>query len=68
MPSSPSDEKSEKEKKKKSDMALKRRERIMAKMQKMQRDFIKENKELFESTSTEMQTVPSSASMDTRYL
>lgn len=61
-----SEEKLEKERKKKTDLAMKRRERIMAQMQKMQRNFIKENKELFESTSTELPPVCSSASMDTR--
>ena len=48
------DEKLAKEKKKKAEMAAKRRQRIMAQMSKMQKDFIKDNADLFENTSTEM--------------
>ncbi|XP_074663047.1 E3 ubiquitin-protein ligase UBR2-like [Tubulanus polymorphus] len=56
------DEKLEKEKKKKAEMAAKRRNRIMAQMSMMQRNFIMENAELFESTSSELQ--PASSDMD----
>ena len=40
--------------KKRADMAAKRRARIMAQMSQMQKEFIKENSELFENTSTEL--------------
>jgi len=42
----------EREKRKKVELAAKRRERIMAQMARMQRNFIRENKELFETTSS----------------
>ena len=48
-------EKQEAERKRKADLAAKRRARIMAQMSKMQRNFIEENSELFESTSAELQ-------------
>ena len=47
------DTKLEKEKKKKADLAAKRRERIMAQMARAQRNFIRENSELFNSTSSD---------------
>jgi len=43
----------EREKRKKMEMAAKRRERMMAQMARMQRNFIRENKELFEMTSSD---------------
>ena len=43
-----------KERKKKAEMAAKRRARLMNQMNRMQRDFIKENSELFENTSTDI--------------
>ena len=46
----------EREKKRKAEIAAKRRARIMAQMSEMQKNFIKENAELFESTNTELQT------------
>ena len=46
----------EREKRKKMEMAAKRRERIMAQMARMQRNFIRENKELFETTSSDTLT------------
>ena len=49
----PKDEKKEAERKKK-EVAAKRRAKIMAKMSAMQKNFIKENAELFENTSTEL--------------
>ena len=48
------DSKSESEKRRKADMAAKKRTRLMAKMCKMQRDFIKENAALFENASQEL--------------
>jgi E3 ubiquitin-protein ligase UBR2 len=54
VPSGEKDEKIEAEKQRKADMATKRRVRIMAQMSRMQRDFIKENAELFECTSTDL--------------
>jgi len=44
----------EREKRKKMELAAKRRERIMAQMARMQRNFIRENKELFETTPSDM--------------
>jgi len=38
------------------ELAAKRRERIMAQMARMQRNFIRENKELFETTSSDALT------------
>ncbi len=64
-PSVETDEKLKREKKRKADLAARRRARIMAQMSKMQRDFIKENAELFESTSTDLPQVGSD--MDLRY-
>jgi len=46
----------EREKRKKLELAAKRRERIMAQMARMQRNFIRENKELFETTSSDTMT------------
>ena len=46
----------EREKRKKMELAAKRRERIMAQMARMQRVFIRENKELFETTSSDTLT------------
>ena len=46
----------EEEKRKKAELAAKRRQRIMAQMSKMQRDFIKENADLFQSTDTCMES------------
>jgi len=46
----------EREKRKKMELAAKRRERIMAQMARMQRNFIRENKELFETTSSDTLT------------
>jgi len=42
------------EKQKKADLANRRRERVMAKMAKLQRNFIRENRELFDSTPMEV--------------
>ena len=56
----------EAERKRRMELAAKRRARIMAQMSKMQRDFIKENAELFQSTSTDLQ--PSGSDMDIRYV
>ena len=49
-----SDRKLQEERKKKAELATKRRLRVMAQMSKMQRDFIKENADLFESADVEM--------------
>jgi len=38
------------------ELAAKRRERIMAQMARMQRNFISENRELFETTSSDSLT------------
>ena len=57
--------KQEAEKKRKADIAAKRRARIMAQMSKMQRNFIKENADLFESTSADLK--PAGSDMDLRY-
>jgi len=46
----------ERERRKKVELAAKRRERIMAQMARMQRNFIRENKELFETTSSDALT------------
>ena len=59
-----SNEKLEKERKRKADLAAKRRLRIMAQMAKMQKEFIRENSELFESTSCDLQ--PAGSDMDIR--
>lgn len=48
------DLRSDAERKKRTAVAAKRRTKIMAQMAKMQRDFIAENAELFENTSTEV--------------
>ena len=48
------DEKAEAKRKKKAAVAAQRREKIMAQMSAMQKNFIKENAELFENTSTEL--------------
>ena len=48
------DLRSDKERKKRSQAASKRRAKVMAQMAKMQKDFIAENAELFENTSTEV--------------
>ena len=53
------------EREKKAVLAAKRRARIMAKMAKMQRDFILENAEMFEGTTSELQ--PASSDMDIRW-
>ena len=58
------DEKQKREKEQKAVMAAKRRARLMAEMSKMQKDFIKENPELFGSTSSELQ--PAGSDMDIR--
>ncbi|XP_078001009.1 E3 ubiquitin-protein ligase UBR2-like [Glandiceps talaboti] len=56
----------EEEKKRKAELAKQRRARIMAQMSAMQRNFIKENAELFEETSTELDSAaPMSVAMDT---
>ncbi|KAL5008356.1 hypothetical protein ScPMuIL_013937 [Solemya velum] len=55
--SSTSDKKLEEDKKRKAELAAKRRAKIMAQMSAMQKNFIKENAELFEHTSTELPTV-----------
>jgi len=52
----------EREKRKKVELAAKRRERIMAQMARMQRNFIRENKELFETTSSADTLTPSDES------
>ncbi|KAL3874810.1 hypothetical protein ACJMK2_037773 [Sinanodonta woodiana] len=52
--SSDSDVKMEVEKKKKAEKAAKRRAKLMAQMSTMQKNFIRENSELFENTSTEL--------------
>ncbi|BFZ11988.1 hypothetical protein BsWGS_15028 [Bradybaena similaris] len=49
--------------KKRAQAAAKRRAKIMAQMAKLQRDFIAENAELFENTSTEAGDVPSEVEM-----
>lgn len=53
------DDKMVKERKKKADIAEKRRKKIMAQMSRMQKTFIQENADLFESTSTDLQRVAS---------
>ncbi|XP_041351534.1 E3 ubiquitin-protein ligase UBR2-like isoform X2 [Gigantopelta aegis] len=53
------DQKTETERKRKAEMAAKRRARVMAQISKMQRNFIAENSELFDQTSTELKTVTS---------
>ena len=58
------DEKLEAEKKRKAKVAAQRRARIMAQMADMQKNFIKENADLFENTSTEL--LRSNSSMDIR--
>ena len=63
------DEKASKEKRKKAEKASKRRERIMAQMSRMQKNFIKENEELFLSTKTDdnpADLVRASSDMDIR--
>ncbi|XP_070569458.1 E3 ubiquitin-protein ligase UBR2-like isoform X2 [Ptychodera flava] len=55
----------EAEKKRKSELAKQRRARIMAQMSAMQRNFIKENAELFEATETELDSDVSATAMDT---
>jgi len=50
----PRDEKMEAARRKKAAAAEKRRQKIMAQMSNMQKNFIKENAELFENTSTEL--------------
>ena len=59
-----SHEKLERERKRKAELAAKRRLRIMAQISKMQKEFIRENSELFESTSCELQ--PAGSDMDIR--
>jgi E3 ubiquitin-protein ligase UBR2 len=51
-------------KKLKAQIAAKRREKIMAKMSKMQKNFIQDNADLFESTDAELSKTPSD--MDVR--
>ena len=51
-------------KKQKAQIAAKRREKIMAKMSKMQKNFIQDNADLFESTDAELSKTPSD--MDVR--
>ena len=46
----------EREKRKKMELAAKRRERIMAQMARMQRNFIRENRELFDTTPSDTLT------------
>lgn len=48
------EEKARKEKKKKTEQAEKRRNRIMAQMVKMQREFMQENAALFDTVSSEL--------------
>ncbi|KAK3092305.1 hypothetical protein FSP39_001069, partial [Pinctada imbricata] len=55
---------SEKAKKKKARLAAKRREKIMAQISNMQKNFIKDNAELFESTDSETNLVHASSDMD----
>lgn len=52
--SSPRDEKAKAAREKKRAAAEKRRQKIMAQMSQMQKNFIKDNAELFENTSTEL--------------
>ena len=52
--SSPRDEKAKAAREKKRLAAEKRRQKIMAQMSQMQKNFIKDNSELFENTSTEL--------------
>lgn len=63
--SSKSDKKMEEDKKRKAELAAKRRAKIMAQMSAMQKNFIKDNAELFEHTSTELSAI--GTEMDTRY-
>ncbi|XP_064624216.1 E3 ubiquitin-protein ligase UBR2-like isoform X2 [Lineus longissimus] len=58
------DEKAEKVRRKKADVAAKRRAKLMAQMSAMQKNFIKENAELFEKTSTEFLSASASSAMD----
>ena len=51
--SSSADSKRERENRKKREMAAKRRERMMSQMARWQRNFIRENRELFETTPSE---------------
>lgn len=53
------DHKTEAEKKRKAERAAKRRARVMAQMSKMQRNFIAENADLFENTSTDLKAATS---------
>ncbi|XP_048259504.1 E3 ubiquitin-protein ligase UBR2-like isoform X2 [Haliotis rufescens] len=53
------DHKTEAEKKRKAERAAKRRARVMAQMSKMQRNFIAENSDLFENTSTDLKAATS---------
>ncbi|XP_059148021.1 E3 ubiquitin-protein ligase UBR2-like isoform X2 [Physella acuta] len=57
------DLRSDGDRKKRTAVAAKRRAKIMAQMAKMQRDFIAENAELFENTSTEVIDQPSEVDM-----
>ncbi|XP_050407008.2 E3 ubiquitin-protein ligase UBR2 isoform X1 [Patella vulgata] len=57
--SNSTDQKSETERKKKAEIAAKKRAKVMAKISKMQKDFIKGNAVLFESTCSEMQSAGS---------
>ena len=50
----PSSSKLARERKKKAELAAKRRAKLMNQMQRMQREFIKGNSELFENTSTDI--------------
>ena len=49
-----SEQAAEKEKKRKAEMATKRRDQVMARMKKMQKNFIQENLPLFEETTTDL--------------
>ena len=53
------------ERKKKADIAAKRRSKVMAQMSRMQRIFIEENAELFESTNTDLPRVASDMDVTT---
>ena len=53
-------------KKKKARLAAKRREKIMAQISNMQKNFIKDNAELFENTDADVSLSHASSDMDVR--
>ena len=59
------DDRMSRERKKKADIAAKRRSKVMAQMSRMQRIFIEENAELFESTNTDLPRVASDMDVTT---